>query len=100
MNSRKPTAAALTFLLACAVPAAAADVLAVLSSGGGAYMDAFSGFQAAYGKETNVNNKLKVTSVQYPLPGLSVGSGCQGGEFTGCNFNGIEAVGYPGPLQG
>lgn len=42
-------AAALTLLLAPASPASGGDTAAVLSSGGAAYIEAFSAFQAAYG---------------------------------------------------
>lgn len=49
MTSRRLALAAA--LLLAAGPARAADVAAVLSSGSGAYLEAFSAFQAAYGAE-------------------------------------------------
>jgi len=49
MNSRR-SLAFLPVLLACAGAAAAGDTAAVLTSAGGAYLEAFSSFQAAYGK--------------------------------------------------
>lgn len=47
--SSKALAAALLLALPC--PRAAAETATVLSAGGGAYMEAFSAFQAAYGAE-------------------------------------------------
>lgn len=51
MNSKKGKAAVLLALLACAPPAAAQEVLPVLSSGGGAYLEAYAAFRAASGVE-------------------------------------------------
>ncbi len=52
-------------LLACAVPAAADELVSVLSSRGGAYMEAFSAFQEAYGGEV----KSFVLPAQKPVTG-------------------------------
>lgn len=49
MSSRRLIALAACLL--AAVPACAGDTVALLSQGGGAYMEAFSAFQAAYGGE-------------------------------------------------
>jgi hypothetical protein len=51
MNSKLRRLAFLPLLFACSGDAAAGGTVAVLSATGGAYMEAFSAFQAAYGSE-------------------------------------------------
>lgn len=64
--SSKLRAGLLALLLACpALAAAGGGTVAVLSSGGGAYMEAFSAFQAAYGTEVPFVN-LAVSKPRIP----------------------------------
>ncbi|MBI4351965.1 MAG: hypothetical protein HY550_11040 [Elusimicrobia bacterium] len=82
LSKRGP--AFLPVLLACANAAAAGDTAAVLSSAGGAYLEAFSSFQAAYGKSVPYFDLSKGKPV---LPPDTV---------TIVTFGG-KAAGYPWP---
>ena len=73
MNFKKQRTAVLLCLLAgpaYAAPVFAQQVQAVLSSRGGAYMEAFSAFQAAYGREV----KLFDISEETLKPGPETGT--------------------------
>lgn len=83
MSSRR-SLAFLPVLLACAGAAAAGNTAAVLSSAGGAYMEAFSSFQAAYGESVPYYDLSKEKPVLPP------------GTVTIVTFGG-RAASYPWP---
>ncbi|OGR44655.1 MAG: hypothetical protein A2X35_04940 [Elusimicrobia bacterium GWA2_61_42] len=66
MNSRLRALAFLPLLLACATAASAGNTLAVLTADSGAYLEAFSAFQAAYGSEVPYFNISQETPVLPP----------------------------------
>lgn len=83
MNSSRRLAF-LPVLLACAGAAAAGNTAAVLSSAGGAYLEAFSSFQAAYGESVPYYDLSKEKPVLPP------------GTVTIVTFGG-RAASYPWP---
>ncbi|MCM2266562.1 MAG: hypothetical protein NDI60_02165 [Elusimicrobiales bacterium] len=86
MNSSRPLA--LCLLLACPAAVLAGETVAVLSSDGGAYMEAFSAFQAAYGSEVPYSNLAAGKPSFPPAADIVVAFGGKAANYS-----------YPAPLQ-